>query len=242
MKNRTLLGVLTPSSNTILEPVTAQILAELADVSAHFGRLRVTEISLSDKALQQFDNEPFLQASRLLADAKVQAIVWSGTSSGWRGFQDDVSLCQAIRDETGIEATTSVLALNEAFEKQGVKNFGLVTPYLDAVQQKILHNYAAAGFNCVAERHLNDRGNFSFSEYGEQQIAQMVREVAAEGRCDAITIFCTNMHGARVAAELEKELQIPIYDSVSTGVWKSMLLAGQDPSRIQGWGSLFGLV
>ncbi|MEH6651893.1 MAG: aspartate/glutamate racemase family protein [Motiliproteus sp.] len=242
MKDRTLLGVLTPSSNTVLEPITASILADLPDVSSHFGRLRVTEISLSDTALKQFDSEPFLEASRLLADAKVQAIVWSGTSSGWRGFQDDEAVCRAIRQETGIEATTSVLALNEAFVKKGIKNFGLVTPYLSDVQQKILHNYAQAGFNCVAERHLNDRGNFSFSEYGEEQIEQMVRQVAAEGKCDAITIFCTNMRGARVAAELEKELNIPIYDSVSTGVWKSMLIADQDPSRIKGWGSLFDLV
>ncbi|MEH6579852.1 MAG: aspartate/glutamate racemase family protein [Amphritea sp.] len=79
---------------------------------------------------------------------------------------------------------------------------------------------------------MNDRGNFSFSEYSEETIADMVREVAAEGKCEAIAIFCTNMRGARVAAELEKELNIPIYDSVSTGVWKAMLIADLDPSRI----------
>lgn len=241
MNNRTLLGVMTPSSNTILEPVTAEILAALPDVSAHFSRLRVTEISLKDQALQQFDTEPFLAASRLLADARVGSIVWSGTSAGWRGFADDIQVCQAIEQETGIEATTSVLALNEAFERQGVKNFGLVTPYLAEVQEKILHNYAQAGYECVAERHLNDRGNFSFSEYSEETIAAMVREVAAAGWCDAIAIFCTNMRGARVAAQLEKELGIPIYDSVATGVWKSMRIAGQDPRRIKDWGSLFQL-
>jgi len=239
---RTLLGVLTPSSNTTLEPVTAEIIADLDDVSAHFGRLRVTEISLSDSALKQFDEEPFVEASRLLADARVEAIVWSGTAAGWRGFEHDEAICKAIQQDTGIEATTSVLALNEAFARKGVKHFGLVTPYLHDVQEKILQNYARAGYNCVAERHLNDRGNFSFSEYSEETIADMVREVAAQGQCDAITIFCTNMRGARVAAELEKELGIPIYDSVSTGVWKSMLMADQDPSRIQGWGSLFNLV
>lgn len=239
--DRTMIGVLTPSSNTVLEPMTSEIIAELPDVSAHFGRLRVTEISLSDTALGQFDLAPFLAASRLLADAKVNAIVWSGTSSGWRGFEDDHQLCKMITDEVGIEATTSVLALNEVLEKGEIKRIGLVSPYLPEVQEKIIQNYAQMGIECVAEQHLNDRGNFSFSEYSEERIATMVREVVAQGACQAIAIFCTNMRGARVAAELEQELGLPIYDTVSTGVWKSMVIAKQDPKRIKGWGSLFSL-
>ena len=241
MTYRTLLGVLTPSSNTSLEPVTADILHGVDDVSAHFGRLKVTEISLTEQALSQFDNEPFLEASRLLADAKVQSITWSGTSSGWRGFKDDEILCDAITRETGIPATTSVLALNELFQLTGVKRFGLVTPYLHDVQSKVIATYAGAGFECVAERHLNDKGNFSFSEVSEETIEEMVRAVAAEQQCDAITIFCTNLRGARVAARLEKELGIPIYDTVSTGVWKGMLLADADPSKIKNWGSIFSI-
>ncbi|MEH6579851.1 MAG: hypothetical protein V7731_22580 [Amphritea sp.] len=114
------------------------IVADLPDVSAHFGRLRVTEISLSNSALKQFDEEPFVEASRLLADARVEAIVWSGTAAGWRGFEHDDAICKAIHQATGIEATTSVLALNDAFDKQGVKSFGLVTPYLHDVQEKIM--------------------------------------------------------------------------------------------------------
>ncbi|WP_445400683.1 maleate cis-trans isomerase family protein [Zobellella sp. An-6] len=241
MTDRTLLGVLTPSSNTTLEPVTADILHGVNGVSAHFGRLKVTEISLTDQALSQFDNEPFLQASRLLADARVQSITWSGTSSGWRGFQDDEILCRAITEATGIPATTSVLALNELFAITGVKRFGLVTPYLHEVQQKVINTYAAAGYECVAERHLNDRGNFSFSEVSEATIAEMIRAVAREQRCDAITVFCTNLRGARVAADLEQELGIPIYDTVSTGVWKGMLLADRDPAQVKNWGNLFSL-
>ncbi|MCP8687705.1 maleate cis-trans isomerase family protein [Marinobacterium sedimentorum] len=239
MNPRTLLGVLTPSSNTVLEPLTARMLHDLPDVSAHFGRLRVTEISLEQRALGQFDRGPFLESARLLADAQVQSIIWSGTSSGWCGFENDVTLCEAIHDETGIAASSSVLALNEIFGKTGVKTFGLVTPYLEEVQAKILENYREAGFRCTAERHLGDRGNFSFSEYDEDCIAGMVRAVAAERKVDAIAIFCTNLRGTRIAAELERELKIPIYDSIATGVWKGMQLAGTDPSRLRGWGSLF---
>ncbi|TFI17788.1 Asp/Glu/hydantoin racemase, partial [Herbaspirillum sp. 3C11] len=51
MTQRTLLGMLTPSSNTTLEPVTTAMIADIPEASAHFGRFRVTEIALSNQAL-----------------------------------------------------------------------------------------------------------------------------------------------------------------------------------------------
>ena len=163
MTDRILLGMLTPSSNTRLEPITAAMLAEIPEASAHFGRFRVTEIALSDAALAQFDDREILRAAELLSDAKVQTIGWNGTSAGWLGFESDERLCRRITEATGIPACTSVLALNEIFRLTGVKRFGLVTPYRDDVQAKIIVNYAAAGFECVAERHLGWQDNWSFS-------------------------------------------------------------------------------
>ncbi len=230
------LGMLTPSSNTVLEPVTTAMLRDLPSVSIHFSRFRVTEISLRDQALGQFDTAAVVQAARLLADARVDAIAWNGTSSGWLGFDADVALCAAITAETGIPATTSVLALNEIMRATGVRRFGLVTPYLHEVKARILANYAAAGFDCVAERHLNDPGNFSYSQVGGETIARMVREVAAEAPA-CITTFCTNLRAAPLVAALEAETGIPIYDTVSVAVWQSLRLAGVAP-RITGWGRL----
>lgn len=241
MGRRTLLGVLTPSSNTVLEPLTQAMVADLKDVTAHFGRFRVTEISMREQALGQFDNGPILDAARLLADARVNTIIWSGTSSGWLGFSADEQLCTEIKAATGIEASTSVLALNEIFQTTGVKTFGLVTPYLDEIQDRIIANYQSAGYECVSSQNLRDRGNFSFSEVTEETLMDMVRR-AAEPRPDALTIFCTNLRGAGIVERMEKEIGIPIYDTVATAVWKGMKVAGADPSRIKGWGRLFSEV
>ncbi|MGH8431064.1 MAG: Asp/Glu/hydantoin racemase, partial [Solimonas sp.] len=112
--------MLTPSSNTTLEPVTTRLLQGLPDVSAHFGRFRVTEISLSGKGLGQFDLEPMLGAADLLADARCHAICWNGTSAGWLGFDRDRELCAAIERRTGVSACSSVLALAEIFRSTGV--------------------------------------------------------------------------------------------------------------------------
>jgi maleate isomerase len=139
------LGILTPSSNTALEPITAAMLSELPHVSAHFARFTVTEIALSEQALGQFDVSRILAAARQLADARVDVIGWSGTSAGWLGFERDQALCRQITEATGIPATTSVLALNEIFEMTGVRRFGLVSPYTDDVQQLIVRNFEKRG-------------------------------------------------------------------------------------------------
>ncbi|MGP1387278.1 MAG: maleate cis-trans isomerase family protein [Thainema sp.] len=238
MTKRILLGMLTPSSNTVLEPVTTALLADLPEVSAHFSRFSVTEIALSEEALGQFDLEALLAAARLLAAAKVDVIAWNGTSAGWLGFDADRELCRQITAETGIPATTSVLALEEQFRERKFTRFGLVTPYLTEVQQRIMHNYAQAGFDCVAEQHLELQDNFSFSEVSADQIRTLVRQVAAANP-QVITTFCTNLAAAPVVAELEQELSIPIYDTISIVVWQSLRLAGVDPTRVKGWGRLF---
>ena len=197
MSKQIRLGMLTPSSNTALEPITSAMVSGLPNVSAHFSRFTVTEISLRDQALGQFDLEKILAAARLLADARVDVIAWNGTSSGWLGFDRDLALCKQITEATGIPATTSVLALNEILEKTGARRFGLATPYLADVQQRIIANYQRSGFDCSAERHLDLHVNYSFAEVQEDTIRAMVRELAKEN-VQAISTFCTNLHAAHL--------------------------------------------
>jgi maleate isomerase len=236
--SRLLLGMLTPSSNTVLEPVTAAMLRGIPEASAHFGRFPVTEIALSASATAQFEVAEIVRAAELLAHAKVNVIGWNGTSSGWLGFDSDERLCRRITEATGIAACTSVLALNEIFARTRVRRFALVSPYSGVVQARIVENYRAAGVECVAEQHLGIEDNYSFSEVSDAQLQSMAR-VAARAQPDAITIFCTNLRGAPLVEALEEELGIPIYDSIATVVWKSLCLARADPKRIRGWGRLF---
>jgi maleate isomerase len=233
------LGMLTPSSNTALEPLTCAMAADMPGVSAHFSRFRVTQIGLSAAALGQFDNDRLVEAAELLADAKVDVIAWNGTAAAWLGFARDEELCAAITARTGIPACTCILAYRELFESWGLRKIGLVTPYSADVQDRIMTNWDTDRFSCSAERHLGEgRDNFSFAEVTEDEIARMVRDVAEAG-CDAAAIVCTNLKGSAIAPVLERELGIPVLDSISVTLWKSLVLAGRDPSALAAWGGPF---
>jgi maleate isomerase len=234
------LGVLTPSSNTALEPLTAALAAAVpGGCTAHFARFKVTEISLQPAATAQFDDDNVLAAAELLADAKVDAIGWSGTSSGWLGFEADRRLCARITERTGIPATTAVLALNELLALRGITRLALVTPYAADVQRRIVEHYRALGVEVVAERHLGITVNHDFAGVVPETLHALMREVAT-ARPQAISTFCTNLRAAPLAEAVEAEFDIPLLDTVSTTVWGLLRAAGADPAGVRGWGRLFG--
>jgi maleate isomerase len=235
------LGMITPSSNSVLEPVTSTMLHGVTDVSAHFSRFRVTEIALDAAALNQFDASVMLPAADMLADAKVDAIAWNGTSASWLGIGRDRSLCTAIAERTSVPATTSTLACIDAVRALGAKRVGLVSPYTDDVQRRIGDVWAGERIAAHAERHLGLRDNFSFGEVTPVTIADMIRAVAAEG-ADAVVILCTNLDGAALAAALERELDIAVLDSVAVTLWRTLTLAGGDISALASWGRIFQTV
>lgn len=232
------IGMLTPSSNTVLEPVTMQMIKDLPDVTAHFSRFRVTAIGLDAAALSQFDDRPMLAAAELLADAKVDVIVWNGTSAGWLGLDSDRLLCERITRETGIKASTSVLALFDIMRQRKERRIGLATPYTADVQSAIIKSFAEEGIEVICERHQGLRDNFSFSQVPPETITEMVASLASS-QPDSIAVFCTNLAGAPLVDTLERVYDTRIHDTVATAIYGAMSMTGYDVRRVSGFGRMF---
>ncbi len=220
------LGVLTPSSNTVLEPLTIRLAAPVADeLSLHFARFPVTRIADDGASHDQFAIDSMLAAARLLADARVDALLWSGTSGSWLGLATDDRLVDAIREATGVPATTATQSLVHALDGLRVRRYGLVVPYVPSVADAIVANLAERGFACVARTTEDLVENWSFASVPAATIADRVRSVAT-AHPDAIVIHCTNVRGAEVSESLERELGIPVLDSVVVGLWGALRQLG----------------
>ena len=83
------------------------------------------------------------------------------------------------------------------------------------MQQRIVANYRGLGVDVVAERHLGIRVNHEFAGVEPETLLALMREVASD-RPQAITTFCTNLRAAPLARQVERELGIPLLDTVST--------------------------
>jgi maleate isomerase len=232
------LGMITPSSNTSLEPMTSLLLAGTPDITAHYARIRVTEITIGTKGLAQFDPAPMLEAVSLLADMRPHAIVWNGTSGGWRGLEADRQLCRTLEDATGIATTTMTLALVDLLRKKGLKRIAFITPYTGDVQAKILGTFTAEGFECSTSPCLGISENFAFATVSAAAMDDMAATAAAD-RPDVILPFCTNLAATPFARGWEERYGIPVYDSIAIAARAGIELGGGSPAAITGFGSVF---
>lgn len=149
-------------------------------------------------------------------------------------------LCEEIEKNTGIRATTSILALNRVLEFWDVKKLGLVTPYQDDVQRNIVGNYGGIGVEIGEgmERHLGVVKNTDIAEIGVDVLDGLVEDVVESG-VDAVTTFCTNLVAAQRVEFWEKKYGVPVFDTVTTVIWDMLRECGVSAKKLEGWGMIF---
>ncbi|SOD74233.1 maleate isomerase [Jatrophihabitans sp. GAS493] len=219
------IGLIVPSSNTVLEPAISRLLRLLGgSVSAHFARVVVQRIGLDSEASDQFAVERFLPAAEALADAKVDAIVWAGTSGSWLGVEHDREVADRIRQLTGIPASTSTLALLAACRAFGVSRLGIATPYTQDVNREIARCYSGEGIEVVSADGLGRTDNHSFAQVSAEVVERQLLEVGSGAQ--GVAVVCTNVLGCESAEKIEAALGVPVFDSVSATLWHALTLGG----------------
>ncbi|MDI2027378.1 aspartate/glutamate racemase family protein [Saccharopolyspora sp. TS4A08] len=231
----TRIGMIVPSSNTTLEPATRRLLAERSDVDVLCTRIPVRAIT-RDGTGASFDVETMVSAAELLADAEVDCVVWNGTAGSWLGADHDRRIASAITDRTGLPATTSTLAILQACHDFGVTELACASPYTADVAEAIVAEYAGHGITITGRSEWCLSDNRAFAAPGAAEVAELLLSAAKPG-AHAVGLICTNVDGAAVAADVERELGVPVIDSIAATLWWALETAGA-PSRINGAGAL----
>jgi len=230
------IGMIVPSSNTCLEPMSYRILGEREDVTIHSARIPVTRIALDSGSDRQFDAAGMRAAAELLATADVDVIAWNGTSGSWLGAGHDRAIVEEITAATGIPATTSTLAYLDAFERFAAKSIGLLTPYTPDVNEQVILRYQAEGIEVSGHRALGLSDNESFARVRPEALVEPSVDLASD-RPDALVYLCTNLYGAPVTEEVELRTGVAVLDSVAVTLWRCLDLAGA-PLLDARWGRL----
>jgi maleate isomerase len=231
------IGMITPSVNGVLEPVTYELLRDVPNVSAHFTRIPVGEVALNDESNQQFTYERFLAAGELLADVGVDAVAWNGTAGSWMGIQAERDRCSRLQDALQTPVTSATLALMSAFGRANVKTYDLAVPYAKDMAYRIVENYAAEGYRCANAAYWNwDQEAETAAE--EDDVRLRVGEACSPGAA-GVAVVCTNIPAARVTREIEQMHDTLVFDSVAVTLWHCLELAGASSSAIANWGRLY---
>jgi maleate isomerase len=230
-------GHITPSCNSVLEHVTGMVTNSVSHlVSSHFARIPVDSITLADHDRNQFTVETMVAAATSLNDACMDAILWNGTSACWNGTQSDHDICTAITAETGVDASTTILAQYEVFERYRFRTFGLALPYTDDVTVKTMETFRAVGYEAVSHANLRMTSGRDMANVPFSAIRQLISD-ADSPQAECVIVVCTGLPSAFLVQQMESELGKPVFDSVLVTVQKGLSLVGVD-DPLHGWGCL----
>ncbi len=233
------IGFITPSSNSALEPLTTAMTEQISSkVSTHYSRVPVKTLTLDSGDVSQFKTDTMVNAAALLGDAGLDAILWNGTSGSWtgKGFEADLELVEQIQRVTGVPASTTSLALLDAFNHYGIKRYGLAVPYVEEPTRKIIETYDKRGLTAVNTARLDQIENVVIGNTPFARIKQLIRD-ADSPDAECIVVACTNLPAPVVIDEMEAEIGKPILDSIAVTLWKALKMTSID-IPLHGWGKL----
>lgn len=237
-KKKVRIGMIVPSSNTVVEPVCMEVFYRLKEkASVHFARVEVTKVDTSKETERQFSQSIMLEAAKQLASAKVDCIVWSGTAASWRGIDRDIRLCEEIRKTTGIPATSSTLAIIHYCKQQGIGQIAAITPYIDEVNEQIITEYEKNEIKIVDLKAMKIIDNLEIGQISPERITDLCRQVTSK-TAKGIAIICTNLDGTDAAKYHEAEINKVVIDSVLVAIREAFLLTGVTTESLKDWGQV----
>lgn len=229
---RARIGMLLPSVNAAAEPQIQNMLPD--GVSFHTTRLRMG--GSSEKAVMGMVENVEAGAS-LLADAKVDLIVFHCTAASMfrPGFDDEI--VARIESATGTPATSTSKAVLAAFRTLGANKIVLTTPYIQETNDREVEYLRSHQVSVLSETGMGITGD------GNAMLAvqpgEWYRRVRAQqdDAADAYFISCTAVRSAEVIEPLERDLGRPVVTSNQAMVWHALKTTGVNEAR-PGYGRL----
>ncbi|MHB8504803.1 MAG: maleate cis-trans isomerase family protein, partial [Acidimicrobiales bacterium] len=160
-------GLLIPSSNTMMEPDFARGLPPTATL--HTGRMYMAETTAlaEERMLDEFA-EP---AARDVGTAKPDVVVFGCTSAGaLRGNDYDAELCERISELTCAPTISTIQSVREAILSSGASVIGVVTPYIDELNERIKASVEADGVQVARIAGMGITDNFAIAEVTSEQL------------------------------------------------------------------------
>lgn len=204
------IGLIVPSSNTVMEP----------DFHCHFGAramVSTTRIFLEQvtrEAEQRMLHEDLLKAVDLIRTTAPDVVVFGCTSAGaLGGLAHDQGIAAAIATGTGARAVTVLHAVLAKLRAIGPRRLALFTPYVESVTDSIAASLKEAGWAPVRAAGMGIQANLDIGRVTPPEIVHFV-EAGMQG-CDVDCVFlsCTNWRAMEAIETLQQSLKIPVVTS-----------------------------
>lgn len=224
------MGVIVPSWNTVMEYEFQRMGG--GRMSVHSERIRHTA-DTEDNLLWLSTQAP--AAAELLSHAKVNAICYGCTASGFLKHPDeDTVLAREIEEKFRIPTVTSSDSIVRALKAVGARKVSAASPYEPWLNDRLKVYLEASGFEVVALKGLGTQAHGTISTDKVKALAAEVLRPDTE----AVFISCSNFRTLDIIEEVERSSGRPVITSNQAALWGALRHIG-DRTIVSGAGSLF---
>ncbi|HEV2242327.1 MAG TPA: aspartate/glutamate racemase family protein [Streptosporangiaceae bacterium] len=229
------IGLMVPSSNTMMEPDFARELP--AGWTLHTARMYLEDTTAAGE--YRMLDEFVLPAARDLGTARPHVVVFGCTSAGaLRGSAYDRQLCERISELTGAPAVSTIQAVRTAIERAAARRVGVVTPYVDELNDRIRASIEADGVEVVRIAGLGMTENFEIARVPADRIVAFAVEALGGLDIDLVFASCTNFGAMAAIPELAARLHRPVVTSnqavLAAAVEQARAVAVSEPEGLRG--------
>jgi maleate isomerase len=215
-------GLIIPSSNRMVEQ--EMVPAFPHGVTAHVTRLRMTGANrlAFEELLPRIE-----EATRALVDARCDVVAFHCTANSMEGGKVGEQQILSTMARAGAErATTTITAIQNAFDAFGAKRIVLITPYSAETTEHEAAFLNGCGYEVLHAQGFALKGSDAYcatpSEFWRDRTIEVERADA-----DAYLISCANISVFDVLPELEARLGRPIITSNMAVIWDTVRLTGR---------------
>jgi maleate isomerase len=193
-------------------------------VSLHLTRTPFQDLPVGvEQAVAVGDREVVAGSTRDLMTVRPAVVAYGCTSGSFVGGRaGEAALSAAMRAAGAPRAVTTSGALLAAIEALGLASLAVVTPYDDAVGERLTAFLGEAGVAVSASSNMGLTGRIWTVPY--DVTADLVRRTATDG--DGVFVSCTNLPTYDVIGPLERELGRPVLTANQVTMWAALAAAG----------------
>jgi maleate isomerase len=218
-------GLLVPSSNTVMEPDLQVSLGRVATV--HTARMLLAEPVTWDAEAALLDRHA-PEAARGIATLEPDVVVFGCASAGTiRGPAADKRLRLDLSEIAGAPVIGVFDVLAAALRKRGAGRIALLTPYPEDVTAGVVAGLREEGFDVAGDRSLGVVSNLAVGRIEPHAIASEALELLdATGPMDALVITCTNLRALEARAEIAAASGVEVVTANSAAVERTLAALG----------------
>jgi maleate isomerase len=204
------IGLLVPSSNTIMEPDFYHNIP--AGWTLHTARMFLEDVT--PEAEGRMLDEFTLPAARDLATAQPDVIVFGCTSAGaLRGNDYDACLIQEITQLTHIPTISVVESVRKILISLNAHRVVVITPYVDGLNERIRASLESDELEIMHIHGLGIVENTQIARVPETKILSLAKEAVGSLQPDALFVSCTNFPVVQVLEKLRTLFSFPVISS-----------------------------